>query len=103
MFPFKQLELYLMANPINKFMMIMDTRRRNSTKANWVVGVPLSTFPGTNRSPKLNSPTIIAKVHINAVKGSPKCSYSNKYYPKHSNVTCLRINLHRVDSVLTRF
>ena len=65
---------YLIANPINKFIIMIATRRRKSINAIWMVGVPFSTPSGMNTSPKLNSPTIIAKVHINAVKGSPKCS-----------------------------
>ena len=66
---------YLMANPISKFMIIIDTKSRNNTNANCVVGLPFPTPWGVNKSPKLNSPTIIAKVHISEVNGSLKCSY----------------------------
>ena len=65
---------YLIANPISKFMIIIETNKENNTNATWVVGVPFSSPSGMNKSPKLNSPTIIAKVHKSDVNGSLKWS-----------------------------
>lgn len=54
-------------------------------RTNMICVVPLwLTFDLTNRSPILNSPTIIAKVHIILVIGSEKCSRSFDKMWKHS-------------------
>ena len=66
---------YLIANPTSKFMMIIEHNKTKSTKATWVVGLPSSGPIGINKSPKLNSPTIIAKTQHSEVSGSLKCSY----------------------------
>jgi hypothetical protein len=53
-------------------------------KTNMICVVPLLvTFDLTNKSPKLNSPTIIANVHMMLVMGSEKCSISLDKMWKH--------------------
>ena len=71
---------YLIANPTSKFIMMTEHNRRNKTKATWIVGLPRSAPWGMNKSPKLNSPTIIAKMQQSDVNGSLKCSYFLKMF-----------------------